>query len=100
MINGYEIMVDQLIKRRHELGMSQEQLSFEIGCAKSLIHKWEQYKRAFWFHAWLLGGSTWPTNQSHREMRGKLATKSRSMNVMAKPLLVNTVKYKHIGLWC
>ena len=38
-------MVDQLIKRRHELGMSQEQLSFEIGCAKSLIHKWEQYKR-------------------------------------------------------
>ena len=25
--------------------MSQEQLSFEIGCAKSLIHKWEQYKR-------------------------------------------------------
>ena len=46
MINGYEIMVDQLIKRRHELGMSQEQLSFEIGCAKSLIHKWEQYKRA------------------------------------------------------
>ena len=45
MINGYEIMVDQLIKRRHELGMSQEQLSFEIGCAKSLIHKWEQYKR-------------------------------------------------------
>ena len=37
-------MVDQLIKRRHELGMSQEQLSFEIGCAKSLIHKWEQYK--------------------------------------------------------
>ena len=45
MINGYEIMVDQLIKRRHELGMSQEELSFEIGCAKSLIHKWEQYKR-------------------------------------------------------
>ncbi len=45
MINGYEIMVDQLIKRRQELGMSQEQLSFEIGCAKSLIHKWEQYKR-------------------------------------------------------
>ena len=45
MINGYEIMVDQLIKRRHELGMSQEQLSFDIGCAKSLIHKWEQYKR-------------------------------------------------------
>lgn len=45
MINGYEIMVNQLIKRRHELGMSQEQLSFEIGCAKSLIHKWEQYKR-------------------------------------------------------
>lgn len=45
MINGYEIMVDQLIKRRHELGISQEQLSFDIGCAKSLIHKWEQYKR-------------------------------------------------------
>jgi len=45
MINGYEIMVHQLIKRRHELGLSQEALSFDIGCAKSLIHKWEQYKR-------------------------------------------------------
>ena len=45
MINGYEIMVHQLIKRRHELGYSQEALAFKIGCAKSLIHKWEQYKR-------------------------------------------------------
>jgi transcriptional regulator with XRE-family HTH domain len=45
MINGYEIMVVQLIERRKELGISQEALAFDIGCAKSLIHKWEQYKR-------------------------------------------------------
>lgn len=45
MINGYEVMVVQLIKRRQELGISQEALAFDIGCAKSLIHKWEQYKR-------------------------------------------------------
>lgn len=45
MINGYELMVSQLIQRRHELDISQEELSFRIGCAKSLIHKWEQYKR-------------------------------------------------------
>ena len=99
MINGYEIMVDQLIKRRHELGMSQEQLSFEDWMCQIFNSQMGAVQAcAIWFHAWLLGGSTWPTNQSHREMRGKLATKSRSMNVTAKPLLVNTVKYKHIGL--
>lgn len=43
--NGYELMVQQLIDRRHEMGLSQEALAFEIGCAKSLIHKWEQFKR-------------------------------------------------------
>lgn len=43
--NGYELMVQQLIDRRHELKLSQEELSFQIGCAKSLIHKWEQFKR-------------------------------------------------------
>lgn len=45
MNNCYEIMVTKLIKRRHDLGYSQEALAHKIGCAKSLVHKWEQYKR-------------------------------------------------------
>jgi len=45
MINGYEYVVTQLVERRQQLGISQEELSFRIGCTKSLIHKWEQYKR-------------------------------------------------------
>ena len=45
MINGYEIVVSQLIERRHQLEVSQEELAFRIGCTKSLVCKWEQYKR-------------------------------------------------------
>jgi len=45
MNNGYEYMVDQLIKQRYKLSWSQEELAHKIGCTKSLIHKWEQYKR-------------------------------------------------------
>lgn len=45
MINGYEYMVAQLIKQRHKLEWSQEDLAHKIGCTKSLVHKWEQYKR-------------------------------------------------------
>lgn len=45
MNNGYEFMVHQLINRRHSLNWSQEELAHRIGCTKSLIHKWEQYKR-------------------------------------------------------
>jgi len=38
------------------IGMTQEELAFQIGCAKSLVHKWEQYKRVpsgFMFSCWL-----------------------------------------------
>ena len=45
MNNGYEYIVNQLIRKRHEAGWSQEELAHRIGCSKSLIHKWEQYKR-------------------------------------------------------
>ena len=45
MNNGYEYMVDKLIKQRCKLSWSQEELAHRIGCTPSLIHKWEQYKR-------------------------------------------------------
>ena len=45
MNNGYEYIVDQLIRRRHEVQWTQEDLAHKIGCTKSLVHKWEQYKR-------------------------------------------------------
>lgn len=45
MNNGYELIVDRLIIQRKKLNWSQEELAHRIGCATSLIHKWEQYKR-------------------------------------------------------
>ena len=56
MKNDYEYMVDQLIKHRHELQWSQEELAHKIGCTKSLVHKWEQYKRVpsgFMLNCWV-----------------------------------------------
>ena len=54
--NEYSSLVDQLIFRRNQLGYSQEQLADRVGCASSLIHKWEQYKRVpsgFMLTCWL-----------------------------------------------
>jgi ribosome-binding protein aMBF1 (putative translation factor) len=33
------------VSLRHDRGWSQEELADRIGCASSLVHKWEQYKR-------------------------------------------------------
>jgi len=52
----YSEVIDALIEQRHKLKMSQEELAHKIGCTKSLIHKWEQYKRipsGFMFVCWL-----------------------------------------------
>jgi DNA-binding transcriptional regulator YiaG len=48
--------VERLVEARHTLALSQEALAHKIGCASSLIHKWEQYKRlpsGFMFLCWL-----------------------------------------------
>jgi|TARA_R100000084_G_scaffold107092_1_gene66404 DNA-binding transcriptional regulator YiaG len=53
---AYVDFVDQLVARRHELGLTQERLAMNIGCTTSLIHKWEQYKRVpsgFMLTCWL-----------------------------------------------
>jgi len=53
---AYVDFVDQLVARRHELGLTQERLAMNIGCTISLIHKWEQYKRVpsgFMLTCWL-----------------------------------------------
>ena len=54
--DSYENLINQLVHRRNELGYSQEKLADRIGCASSLIHKWEQYKRVpsgFMLTCWL-----------------------------------------------
>jgi len=54
--DSYESVINELVMHREKQGMSQEALAHKIGCAKSLIHKWEQYKRVpsgFLFTCWL-----------------------------------------------
>ena len=49
-------MVATLANLRNEQGVSQEELAQKIGCASSLVHKWEQFKRVpsgFMFVCWL-----------------------------------------------
>jgi DNA-binding transcriptional regulator YiaG len=49
-------VVERLVQARHTLSLSQEALAHKIGCASSLIHKWEQHKRlpsGFMFLCWL-----------------------------------------------
>jgi transcriptional regulator with XRE-family HTH domain len=49
-------MVATLANLRNEQGVSQEELAHKIGCASSLVHKWEQFKRVpsgFMFVCWL-----------------------------------------------
>jgi transcriptional regulator with XRE-family HTH domain len=50
------MIIYQLVQERNNQKISQEELAHRIGCAKSLIHKWEQYKRVpsgFLFSCWL-----------------------------------------------
>lgn len=52
----YQLIINELVRHRHEQKISQEELADLIGCAKSLVHKWEQYKRVpsgFLFSCWL-----------------------------------------------
>ena len=52
----YEMIINELVYHRSRQKISQEELADRIGCAKSLVHKWEQYKRVpsgFLFSCWL-----------------------------------------------
>lgn len=37
----YDRLIDGLIARRQQLGLTQWHVNFEIGCADSLVAKWE-----------------------------------------------------------
>lgn len=53
---SWQQIVTSLIAIRKDKDMSQEALAHEIGCASSLIHKWEQCKRVpsgFMFACWI-----------------------------------------------
>lgn len=41
----WESVVGSLVSIRKEQGITQEVLADKIGCASSLVHKWECYKR-------------------------------------------------------
>lgn len=43
--SNWHDIVSGLVSLRHDKGWSQEELADRIGCASSLVHKWEQYKR-------------------------------------------------------
>ena len=52
----YKKIINSLVIRRHQLGFSQDELAWRIGCADSLVHKWEQYKRvpsAYLLSCWM-----------------------------------------------
>ena len=52
----YDRLVKELIDARFEQSLSQESLAHKIGCASSLIHKWETHKRipsGFMLMCWL-----------------------------------------------
>lgn len=53
---SYQELIEQMVDLRNALGISQEELAHRIGCASSLIHKWEQHKRVpsgFLFGCWV-----------------------------------------------
>ena len=53
---NWHMIVTRLVEERHRQALSQEALAHRIGCASSLIHKWEQFKRlpsGFLFLCWL-----------------------------------------------
>lgn len=41
----YATLIDQLVKRRRELNLSQHSLDDKIGCAEGLVAKWESGAR-------------------------------------------------------
>jgi DNA-binding transcriptional regulator YiaG len=52
----YDHIIQQLVVRRNELGISQRTLDYEIGCADGLVGKWERKKRrpsAFMLSCWV-----------------------------------------------
>ena len=52
----YDELVDELVFARVAAGISQEELAYRIGCAASLVHKWETRKRipsGFMLICWL-----------------------------------------------
>jgi len=56
LTNSWADIISQLVDIRKQRGYSQEELADRIGCASSLIHKWEQFKRVpsgFMFSCWL-----------------------------------------------
>ena len=55
-MNSYDYMISQLISRRKNLKLSQNDLDFKIGCSDGLVHKWERGKRkpsGFMFACWV-----------------------------------------------
>ena len=56
LTTNWQDIISTLVDIRKARGYSQEELADRIGCASSLIHKWEQYKRVpsgFMFSCWL-----------------------------------------------
>lgn len=52
----YDHIIQQLVDRRNELGLSQRNLDYQIGCADGLVGKWEKQKRrpsAFMLSCWV-----------------------------------------------
>jgi len=52
----YQYVISQLVVHRTKQKLTQKNLAYKIGCAESLIHKWEQHKRVpsgFLFACWL-----------------------------------------------
>jgi len=53
---SYQDVIATLVAERNRQKISQENLAEQIGCAVSLVHKWEQYKRVpsgFLLSCWL-----------------------------------------------
>jgi len=55
-LKNYERLVSLLVAARYKQSLSQEALAHSIGCATSLVHKWETHKRipsGFMLICWL-----------------------------------------------
>lgn len=42
---NWKELVSSLVEKRNKMQLSQEALAYKIGCADSLIGKWERYER-------------------------------------------------------
>lgn len=52
----YQYVISELVAHRVKQKLTQKNLAYKIGCAESLVHKWEQHKRVpsgFLFTCWL-----------------------------------------------